>query len=266
MPDSPHARAPAPVGPPAAAGSVLRGGRRRGGWRDRHPGVEWLVAAVALLALGVGLGPFVYFHAVEGTPPPRLSLPPAAGTGNAPPAPGPVSGAWTVSAGSQAGYRVEEILFGQSHAAVGRTSNVTGGIAVSGATVTAADFTVDVASVESDQAGRNVVFHDSIMDTERYPHASFHLTKPISLGRVPAPGEIVTEQATGLLTMRGTTRPITFSLHAERFAGAIDVTADIPVTFSRWHVPNPSFAITKVGNTGLIEVLLHLVPASPASH
>jgi len=54
-----------------------------------------------------------------------LGLPTASGVGNGPVVAGPVSGAWTVTTGSQAGYRVQEILFGQSHTAVGRTSKVT---------------------------------------------------------------------------------------------------------------------------------------------
>jgi polyisoprenoid-binding protein YceI len=238
----------------------LRRGKRPGGWRDRHPGVEWLLAAVGLLALGVVLGPLAYFHLVEGNAPGKLALPRAAGTSSQV-APGPLSGNWMVAAGSQSGYRVQEILFGQSHTAVGRTSQVTGGITISGTTVTAADFTVDMGSVKSDQAGRNVQFDSGIMDTGRYPYGRFHLTRPVQLGSVPPVGQILAERATGDLTLRGVTRTVSFVLHAERFPSAIDVDAEIPIVFSRWHIPNPSFAITRVGNVGTIEVLLHLVPA-----
>jgi hypothetical protein len=41
--------------------------------------------------------------------------------------------------------------------------------------------------------------------------------------------------------------------------GGIDVNAEIPVTFSRWRIPNPSFVVAKVGDGGTVEVLLHLV-------
>jgi polyisoprenoid-binding protein YceI len=226
--------------------------------------VEWLIAAVALLALGVVAGPFVYFHFVEGNAPGKLALPPAAGASGSV-VPGPVSGTWTVSAGSQAGYRVQEILFGQSHTAVGRTGDVTGGITISGTTITAADFQVKMGTVLSDQSGRNVQFQTGIMDTSRYPYGRFHLTKAIRLGTVPPVGKIVMATATGDLTLRGRTLPVTFPLHAERFPGAIDVDAQIPIKFGRWHIPNPSFAITRVGNTGTIEVLLHLLPSNQAS-
>jgi polyisoprenoid-binding protein YceI len=130
---------------------------------------------------------------------------------------------------------------------------------ISGTSVEAAVFQVDMGSVRSDQPSRDAQFHGYIMESYKYHDADFRLTRPIQLGSVPAPGRIVTADATGLLTMRGVTRSLTFPLQAERLAGAIDVNAEIPVTFSRWHIPNPTFAIAQVGNTGVIEVLLHLV-------
>jgi putative copper resistance protein D len=229
--------------------------------RSRRTGVKWALGGLAVAALIVGAGPPLFFHLVDGNAPARLRLPPALNVSSAPPVPGPLSGTWTVAAGSQAGYRVEEILLGQHHTAVGRTSKVTGGVMISGTTVTAADFTVDMASVRSDQPSRDAQFKGYIMKTYDYPHASFHLTQPIQLGRVPAPGHIVTTEATGLLNLRNVTRTITFPLRAERVGGTIDLNADIPITFSNWHIPNPSFAVTDVGRTGVIEVLLQLAPA-----
>jgi polyisoprenoid-binding protein YceI len=219
-----------------------------------------LFAALVCLGIAAVLGPLAYFR-LQGKAPPRLSLPPATGVSAGPVAAGPVSGTWTVTTGSEAGYRVQEILFGQSHTAVGRTSKVTGGMVISGTTVDAADFTVDMGSVTSDQSGRNVQFRDNILDTGKYPHATFRLTQPIQLGSVPSAGVVVTEPATGAFTLRGVTRVITFTLKAERIGDAIDLNAEIPITYSLWHIPNPSFAVAQVGKTGTIEVLLHLVPA-----
>jgi polyisoprenoid-binding protein YceI len=161
-----------------------------------------------------------------------------------------------------AGYRVHEVLFGQHHTAVGRTSKISGGIEISGTTVDAADFTVDLSSVKSDQTSRDAQFDGFIMETYEHPNARFHLTSPIPLAPLPSVGKTVTESATGQLTMRGVTRTVTFALSAERTDGAIDVDAEIPVIFSDWHIPNPSFAVAQVGKTGTIEVLLHLDPVS----
>jgi polyisoprenoid-binding protein YceI len=165
-----------------------------------------------------------------------------------------------VTSGSQAGYRVQEILLGLHHTAVGRTSKVTGGMIISGTTVDAADFTVDMAAVTTDAAGRNVQFHDYILKTGTYPTATFRLTRPIQLGTIPGDSQVVSEPATGDFTLRGVTRPVSFTIKAERVTGGIDLNAEIPIHFARWKIPNPSFAVAKVGNTGTIEVLLHLVP------
>jgi polyisoprenoid-binding protein YceI len=200
------------------------------------------------------------YHLEGGSAPGKLTLPPAAGVGSGPIAAGPVSGTWKVTSGSQAGYRVQEILLGLHHTAVGRTSKVTGGMIISGTTVDAADFTVDMAAVTTDAAGRNVQFHDFILKTGTYPTATFRLTRPIQLGTIPGDSQVVSEPATGDFTLRGVTRPVSFTIKAERVTGGIDLNAEIPIHFARWKIPNPSFAVAKVGNTGTIEVLLHLVP------
>ncbi len=247
-----------PVSPARPTEEPPRPGKTR---PSRHRGVKWAVGGLAVAAVVVGAGPPVFFHLFDGNAPARLRLPPALNASNVPLTPGPISGTWAATAGSQAGYRVDEILLGQHHTAVGRTPKVSGGVVISGATVTAADFTVDMASVRSDQPSRDAQFTGYIMKTYDYPHASFHLTQPIQLSRVPAPGQIVTTEATGLLNLRNVTRTITFPLRAERVSGNIDLNAEIPITFSNWHIPNPSFAVTDVGRTGIIEVLLRLAPS-----
>ena len=220
------------------------------------------VALAVTAALLIG-GPYLFLAIFEGSPPGRLHLPPAAGVPTGPITAGPVSGDWVVSAGSQAGYRVNELLFGQTHTAVGRTPKVSGGMIVSGTEVEAADFKVDMGSVKSDQGSRDVQFRGFIMRTADYPTATFRLTSPIQLGTIPPAGHAVTVQAVGDLTMRGVRRSITFELSAERLAGgSIDVNAEIPIHLPDWHIPNPSFAVARVGDNGTLEVLLHLVAAN----
>jgi polyisoprenoid-binding protein YceI len=205
--------------------------------------------------------PYLFFHLVEGPAPGRLTLP-KSGPGSGPIVAGPVSGTWTVTSGSQSGYRVQEILFNQGHTTVGRTSRVSGGLIISGTVVAAADFSVDMASVKSDDVSRDVQFRDYILATGKYPHATFRLTQPIRLGSIPPPGAIISAPATGDLTLRGVTHVVTFTVRAERTASGIDINAEIPVVLSYWHIPNPSFVITKVGNSGSIEMLLILQRAA----
>ena len=87
--------------------------------------------------------------------------------------------------GSQAGYRVQEVLVGQNATAVGRTSKIWGSMTISGSTVTKATFTVDMASVVSDQSERNAHFDGPIMDVSQYPTATLTLPLRSTWGRFP---------------------------------------------------------------------------------
>ncbi|MCL2395985.1 MAG: YceI family protein [Acidimicrobiaceae bacterium] len=216
------------------------------------------MAGIAVLLAALGFAVLAVLRILGQGAPPPLALPPANGVITGPPVHSPISGTWNVTSGSEAGFRVQEILFGQHHTAVGRTSAVSGGIVISGTTVNAADFTVDMQSVTTDAAGRNVAFHDFILKTGTYPHATLRLLDPISLGADPGEGKVVTEHAVGALTLRGVTRTVEFTVKAERLGSRVDVNAEIPIRYGLWHIPNPSFAIAHVGDTGTVEVLLRL--------
>lgn len=220
--------------------------------RKRRVLTIFALAAVALVAVVLG-GPWLFFQ-IEGAAPAALVLP--VGPGGAV---GPLNGTWTVASGSQVQYRVEEILFGQHHIAVGSTGRVSGHLTIRGATVTSAQFRVDMASVKSNMAGRNVQFDDEIMDTVTYPDGYFTLTEPVDLGRVPELDHVVDVDAVGKLTLRGRSRVVHFPMRAERYGNGIDVNGSITIRYAKWGIPNPSFAITRVGDTGTIDVLLHLV-------
>jgi polyisoprenoid-binding protein YceI len=242
--------------------------------RPRH-GVRWLLLAVAVLVVLAVAGPFVYIHFFNGSTPAALSLssgPPgpsgsaaggAARTGSASTAPagtgasGSVAGSWAVGSGSAVGYRVNEVLLGQSATAVGRTTSVTGHLAISGSTVTAGTFSVPMATVHSDKSQRDAQFDGRIMDVSQYPTATFTLTSPIGLSPLPAAGVIRDYTAHGQLTLHGTTRAVTFTLAAERKGAQIEVAGDIPVLFSDYGIQNPSFAgFVTTQDHGLLEFLL----------
>lgn len=224
--------------------------------------LKWVAVALAATAVVLIGGPWIFFSFFDGSTPGRLQLPAASGVPAGPLQPGPVTGTWVVSSGSQVGYRVHEVLFGASHTAVGRTSAVSGGVVISGTEVTAADFTVKMSTIKSDQAARDFQFRNGIMDTNVWPTSSFRLTSPIKLGSVPAVGKVISVPATGDLTLRGVKRSVTFELSAERLsATAIDLNADIPIAFPEWKIPNPSLVagyVASVADSGTLEVLLDL--------
>jgi polyisoprenoid-binding protein YceI len=167
-----------------------------------------------------------------------------------------VDGPWNATAASELGYRVDEVLFGVNNAAVGRTHQVTGSLTISGTTVADAEFVVDMKTITSDESRRDDQFNGRIMSTDEFPTATFTLTSPIELGSIPAEGEQVTATATGDLTLRGVTQPVTFDVTAQLEGGRIGVLGSIPIVFADYSIPNPSFGGIDTEDHGVIEFVL----------
>ena len=228
--------------------------------RERH-WLRWFLGAVVVAALLVVGAPFVYIHFVEGPAPAVLEL--ADAPAHATPAIGsrtPLAGRWRIGPGSVAGYRVEEKLFGQPATAVGRTDRVTGAMTVDGTRVTSATFRVDLASVTSARSARDSQFRERIMNTARYPAATFALTDPIALAPVPPDGVVTRYSATGRLTLHGTTRSVTIPLTARQTGATIEVQGILTVTFGDFGIDNPSLGPAHVGGSGQLEFVLRFRP------
>jgi polyisoprenoid-binding protein YceI len=230
--------------------------------------LRWLIGSVIVLAVLAAAGPFIYIHFFNGSTPAALSLSPAstgASTSASTPAAstaaagGSVAGTWTAGSGSVVGYRVNEVLLGQSATAVGRSTSVSGHMVITGTTVTAAAFSVPMDTIHSDKSQRDAQFDGRIMDVAAYPTGTFTLTAPISLAPLPPGGVIKSYTAHGNLTLHGTTRAATFTLTAERKGAQIEVAGHIPVVFADYNIANPSFAgFVTTQNHGQLEFLLVL--------
>jgi polyisoprenoid-binding protein YceI len=218
----------------------------------------WLTGAVAVVLIGVVAAPFVYIHFIEDDPAPRLTLSTPPSTEVAGVQRVALAGTWKAGSGSKAQYRVNEVLFGQNNTATGATSDVTGSITIAGTTVNAADITVDLTSVKSDESRRDNQFQGRIMNTAQFPNATFKLTQPIALGSEPADGKRITVPATGELTMHGATKSVTTTLNAQRTGDTIEVQGTIPIVFADYGIPNPSFAGITTEDHGELEVLIKL--------
>ena len=229
-----------------------------------------LIGAVVVALLAVTAGPWIYIHWIKDPAPARLSIndvtTTSAGSPTGATSVGTTVGttgsvvaagnAWTIANGSQLGYRVVEVLFGQKTEGVGRTNKVTGSLTLDGATVPTATFTVDMKSLKSDDARRDRKFTGEIMNTDKFPTSTFTLTTPIDLGTVPADGKEITASATGDLTLRGVTKPVTFDVTAKRTGATIGVSGAIDVKFADYSIANPSNAAVTTEDHGLIEFAL----------
>jgi polyisoprenoid-binding protein YceI len=232
----------------------------------------WLIGVPLLVLLAVVGGPFIYINFIKEDAPERLTFEPVSTTTTTassgrettttatslPESNGAIDGTWTVGPGSIAGYRVEEILFGQSSEAAGRTESITGTVTITSTTIDAAAFTVDLTTVASDDDRRDNQFHGRIMETATFPTATFELAESIALASVPADLDEITVPASGQLTLHGVTRTVAVDLLARRNGDAIEVNGTIPIAFSDFEIDNPSGGPAQVGDNGEIEFLLVL--------
>lgn len=235
-----------------------------------------VLVAGAVLVLLVVVGPFVYINAIRDDPPRKLSLgdttsttangsrssdekttsTTATGGDSVAVLPGSLDGTWEVAQGSQVGYRAKEVLFGQDAEAVGRTSDVTGTFTFTSTTLQAAEFTVDMTTVRSDESRRDGQFQGRIMDTKTYPTAGFRLTAPTTVEALPAKGVTIDLSVSGTFTIRGVTRNVNVPLKVRNNGGTIEINGLFPVIFSDYGIPDPSYGPATVQDRGEIEFLL----------
>ncbi|MFP4511659.1 MAG: YceI family protein [Acidimicrobiales bacterium] len=245
--------------------------------------LKWAVGAIAAVAVLIVGGTWVYINVIRDDPPERLAFdagesgedsapgstvddttpPPSTSTTSAAdPAPGDpdvddaVEGRWEIRGESVVGYRVEEVLFGQSTEGVGRTNEVDGHLTIEDTAVTDATFVVDMATLESDDDRRDDQFRGRIMDVDTHPTATLELVEPIELGEIPAEGEIVEVTATVELTLRGTARTIPIDLRARRSDATIEVDGSVLIVFEDWDIPNPSRTGITTDDEGELEFVL----------
>jgi polyisoprenoid-binding protein YceI len=173
-------------------------------------------------------------------------------------APNDVTGVWHALSSSIVRYRVHETINGIGSTAVGGTNKVDGSITIDGTKVRAAGFTIDMASISSDESRRDGQFRGRVMDVNSFPTAKFVITQPIDLGSIPAEGEGVSKNATGQLTLRGITKTVTFDVLAMRKNGKIGIFGNIPVTFADYAIPNPSFGTIRTDDNGVLEFIVVL--------
>ena len=219
--------------------------------------VRYLLGAGVLLALVVVAVPFVYARWIAPDAAAPLTISPGSGA-----AAGELASSYTVGPGSEAGYRVGELLFGQRVEAVGRTSGVSGPVELSGTEVTSGEVTVDMGAVTSDDGRRDEYFLGDLMETDRYPTAVFTLAGPLDLGPRFADGTPAEITATGTLTVKDVSREVVFPLTAARDGETVNASGAIPITFTDFGIEPPAFGdVVTVDDTGEVEFLLALTPA-----
>lgn len=164
------------------------------------------------------------------------------------------TGTWTVSDGSYAGYRVDEVLQGEDVTVTGRTEDVTGQVTIAEGEVTAASIEVKVATIATDSDRRDGYFRGNAIQADEFPTATFELTEPAALEEGATEVELV-----GDLMVHGETRSVTVDAEVGGDgAGALQVVGSVPITFADFGVDAPNLGFVKVEDAGTVEFSLEL--------
>lgn len=224
--------------------------------------VRKIVAGVIVIALGVVGGPWVYINLIKDDAPDALTLEASSTTVavatdiTEAPSTSDVEGEWVATSESVVGYRVKEILFGQSTEGVGRTNAVTGSLVIADSTVTSATFSVDMGTLTSDSDRRDRQVSGRILDVASFPTATFELTEPIVLTPAALDGAELSVTAAGTLTLRGVTKQVSIPLVAKLVDGKVSVNGSLEIVFAEWSIPDPSISAIVVEDRGLLEFLI----------
>lgn len=184
-----------------------------------------------------------------------------------------IEGTWTVdtsigefsfedTTGSFVGFRVEEELQGiGSNTAVGRTPGVSGTLVVEGTTVTDVTIEADMTGLVTDESRRDRRVQEAL-STDQFPTATFTLTAPIELGDGATSGEQLSVDATGELTIKGVSQPVTLPLQAQFADGTIVVVGQLEIVFADYGVEVPSAPVVlSADDHGIVELQLFFSPA-----
>ena len=182
---------------------------------------------------------------------------PSGDTGGSNAAPAGIEGSWKPTAKSLVGYRVKEVLFGQSTEGVGRTNAVSGKMVIVGTKVTAVELIADLTKLESDSNRRDGQVQSRILETAKFPTATLKLSAPLDFSAIPGDKEEVKVKAVASMTIHGVTKQVSIDVAARRNGPGIEVSGVIPFLLSDYNIPDPSVAdVVTTEQKGLLEFLV----------
>ena len=225
-----------------------------------------VAVALAAVALAGGAGYVYYFSGLRSAPaqlglsatPTATTSPSATPTGAA-----SLTGNWTATTGSVAGYRIKELFVGQAskHEAVARTSVVSGGLTVngdsSGYKISALTLTAGLAALHSvdSVAGRDVTQRDGVvsrqLDVQQFPDATFTATSASVASAVSSQAVDVT--VTGKLTIHGVTKDVTIKAKAQLAGDKAEFAGSTSIVMTDYGVSRPQVPFVTVDSMLLIE-------------
>ena len=226
-----------------------------------------LVAGGILVVVLVAIGGTATYLLRSHQAPAALALSSPAPIGS----PSALAGTWTVTSGSEVGYRVREQFINQPGPteAVARTTKVAGSLQVQGpdsALKATGHVTADLSALVSQDKYANYQVYQRdffirkiYLETDRYPNAEFTAASvAIPPGIESSP---VSVTVAGTLKVHGVTKAVTAQLQAQRTVTGIEIAGSINVDMRDFNVEVPSISFTRAEPGVVIEYHLLLVRA-----
>ncbi len=138
---------------------------------------------------------------------------------------------------SEAHYEVAETFFqgNRLNLAIGRTKGVAGDILVDFANPANSQIgtmVIDVSQLKSDENRRDNFIRNNGLQSAQYPQATFKPTKVEGLPASVKPGDTLTLKVTGDLTVKDTTKPVTFDVTLTADQSQVKGTASTEIALS----------------------------------
>lgn len=182
---------------------------------------------------------------------------------DAKPATTEVDGYWNVVHGkgrntSAAGFTFDEILPSDARSTSGTSYDVNGFVTVTNKAITAGKVSVNLEALQSDTDKRDSNVRRTILETDKYPEATFEVTKPADVSQLPDDGTPAKVELTGNLTIHGQTHELTHSFDAVRDGDAVIVSGTVPLRRMDFGVTSYEFLAAKIAETGELNIRLYL--------
>ena len=168
-----------------------------------------------------------------------------------------LAGSWTLSERGESfvGYRIDEELANiGATTAVGRTGEITATLEFDGAAITAVEIVADLRTLRSDQSFRDGALRDRGLESDTYPFATFRLTEPIPIDRLPVDEDTLAVTVAGTLDLHGVTNDVQIALAGQYVDGLVVVSGSTEIVLTDYAIEAPTgFRVLSIAEAGLME-------------
>jgi polyisoprenoid-binding protein YceI len=160
---------------------------------------------------------------------------------------------------SSAKYVVEETLRGLPATAVGTTTDVTGEIYMSKDGLykdLPSKFRVDLRTLKTDESLRDNYVRQNVLRTGQFPFAEFTIESVTGFPATYAEGGEISLTLRGTMTIKGESRPVTFTVKARQAGNTLTATADTQFSMTEFGIQPPEVALAKAKDGVVLQVVL----------